>query len=91
MSVPTADPYRLGIALRDARKVKGWTQQQLADRAGVSRQLIIDLERGRRPRAELSRVLALARALGLGLALEPLETEPFDSALDRALGQANDR
>jgi putative transcriptional regulator len=33
--------------LEQLRAAKGWTQQELADRAGVSRQTIISLERGR--------------------------------------------
>ncbi len=33
--------------LEDLRTAKGWTQQELADRVGVSRQTIISLERGR--------------------------------------------
>ncbi len=33
--------------LEELRNQKGWTQQELADRVGVSRQTIISLERGR--------------------------------------------
>ncbi|PKQ33036.1 MAG: transcriptional regulator [Actinobacteria bacterium HGW-Actinobacteria-2] len=33
--------------LADLRTAKGWTQQQLADLVGVSRQTVISLERGR--------------------------------------------
>jgi putative transcriptional regulator len=33
--------------LEALRNDKGWTQQELADRVGVSRQTIISLERGR--------------------------------------------
>ncbi len=33
--------------LEEIRCQKGWTQQELADRVGVSRQTIISLERGR--------------------------------------------
>jgi putative transcriptional regulator len=33
--------------LEELRTQKGWTQQDLADRVGVSRQTIISLERGR--------------------------------------------
>jgi putative transcriptional regulator len=33
--------------LEQLRNQKGWTQQELADRVGVSRQTIISLERGR--------------------------------------------
>jgi len=49
--------------LRERRKeAGGLTQQELADRAGVSRQSIISIEQGRyRPSVELA--LRLARAL----------------------------
>lgn len=33
--------------LEQLRAAKGWTQQELADRTGVSRQTIISLEHGR--------------------------------------------
>ena len=33
--------------LRELRKAKGWTQQQLADKAGVSRTTVRWVERGR--------------------------------------------
>jgi len=33
--------------LAELRSTEGWTQQQLADRVGVSRQTVISLERGR--------------------------------------------
>ncbi len=33
--------------LAELRATKGWTQQQLADLVGVSRQTVISLERGR--------------------------------------------
>ena len=33
--------------IEDFRNKNGWTQQDLADRCGVSRQTIISLERGR--------------------------------------------
>ena len=64
---PARSALELGAALRDARTRKGWTQARVAEAAGVSRQLVVDIERGKRPGTELSRVLAIARALGLGL------------------------
>ncbi|NLT73938.1 MAG: helix-turn-helix domain-containing protein, partial [Chloroflexi bacterium] len=33
--------------LEELRSQRGWTQQELAERVGVSRQTIISLERGR--------------------------------------------
>jgi putative transcriptional regulator len=44
----------------------GMTQQELADRVGVSRQTVISIERGRfRPTVELA--LRLARTLGVSV------------------------
>jgi len=53
--------------LRKYRKAAGGlTQQELADRTGVTRQSIISIERGRfRPSVELA--LKLARALGVSV------------------------
>lgn len=86
---PVHNVLELGAALRDARTARGWTQAHLAETAGVSRQLVVDVERGRRPGTELSRVLAIARALGLGVTLTPLptgEASPMDAALDAIFG-----
>ena len=45
--------------LETLRAQKGWTQQELAERVGVSRQTIISLERGRyNPSIELAFRLA---------------------------------
>jgi transcriptional regulator with XRE-family HTH domain len=40
------DPVRFGLALRALRRRRNWTQQQLADRAGVSRSAVHRVERG---------------------------------------------
>ncbi|WP_052434524.1 ATP-binding protein [Streptacidiphilus melanogenes] len=53
-----------GSLLRGHRVRLGWTQEELADRSGVSTHAISVLERGRR-RPRPSSVLQLARALGL--------------------------
>ena len=89
MPRPARNALEIGAALRDARTTRGWTQAHLAETAGVSRQLVVDVERGKRPGTELSRVLAIARALGLGVTLAPLpddEPSPFDAMLDDIVG-----
>ena len=69
----------LGAALRERRKRTDLTQARLADLAGVSRAFVIDLERGRRPRAELNRVLAVVRALDAAVTLvDHHEVSPED-------------
>ena len=46
------------------RTEKGWTQQELADRVGVSRQTIISLERGRY-NPSIGLAFRLARTFGI--------------------------
>jgi len=67
----TADtPEHFGAALRERRRELGITQAQLADVSGVSRQAIIDLERGK-PNARWHIALKLAQMLGLDVILQP--------------------
>lgn len=94
-SAPLPDIRAFGAAVRDARAAAGWTQAELASRAGVSRQFVINLERGNGPRAELMRVFAVLRALGLAVALvDAVEPAPaptgggLDGLLDDVLGAA---
>lgn len=77
----------LGAEIRAERQSRGLTQAELARRAGVSRAFVIDVERGRRPGAELSRAFAVVRALGLAVALTPDDESNFDDALDQLLGE----
>src|ERR1700678_1686747 len=71
--VSGAPPGALGIPgrvrpgewLRAQRMGAGLTQEDLAERSGVSVRAIADLERGRTRRPYPSSVRALARALGL--------------------------
>lgn len=71
-------PQDIGAQLRAARQRQGWSQARAAAEAGVSRQWLIGVERGRAG-AELGRVLRLAAVLGLSLHSESL---PADPALD---------
>lgn len=74
----------VGSALRFRRTTLHLTQQEVADRAGVSRPWLVRLERGH-PAAELGKVLAVARALQLVVDL-PVEPEPdADLDLDQVL------
>ena len=40
--------HQVGLNFRRMRNDNGWTQEQAAERTGVSQQYISDLERGRR-------------------------------------------
>jgi len=81
----------LAERIRSAREQRGWTQEQLAYRADVSRSTIQNLENGRRQphRASISRI---AGALGIGLETlknqaegERLEPEEIRDALEAAM------
>jgi len=62
----TEAPASSGANLRLARQVRGFSQQQLASMAGVSRQAVSAVESGHSD-PSLRVALALARALGLGV------------------------
>jgi transcriptional regulator with XRE-family HTH domain len=74
--------------MTQARRDAGLTQAQLAERAGVSRRWIGELEAGKRPGAELSLVMRTADALGLQLSLapkppkDPLSDQLWDAVLN---------
>jgi len=54
-----------GILIRQVRKSKGWTQQQLAQVAGISQSVIAELESGTRTSASLATLRRLATALNI--------------------------
>jgi HTH-type transcriptional regulator/antitoxin HipB len=59
-------PKDVGALIRQRRLDLGLSQLELAQRVGVSRQWIVDVERGK-PRAELGLVLRALDALDAGL------------------------
>ena len=59
-------PKDLGLLIRDHRRQLGLDQRDLAQRVGVSRQWIVEIEGGK-PRAALVLVLRTLAALGLEL------------------------
>ncbi|MCE7031564.1 helix-turn-helix transcriptional regulator [Lysobacter sp. GX 14042] len=67
-------PRELGLAIRSRRKELGWGQATLAEQVGVTRQWIIDIEKGK-PRAELVLALRALRVLGLSLHVEAERNE----------------
>jgi transcriptional regulator with XRE-family HTH domain len=60
-------PTGFGARLRALRDQRGWTQAQLAERAGCNSFTVAKTERGEQEPA-WPLVLALARALGVGVA-----------------------
>ena len=57
----------LGVRLRDLRMGRGWTQDELARRAGLSKSYLSRIEDGER-QPSLASLLSLAQAYGLPLA-----------------------
>ena len=55
----------LGALVRSARVARGWSQQEAADSAGVSRRFVNRVESGGHKQAEVSRVLSLIQGLGI--------------------------
>lgn len=85
-NLPVDSVTRLGAAIRDRRLALGWTQAQLAARAGVSRQWVVALEAGA-PRAEMVRVMEVAAALELSFYLGPAAPRPQIDFTDLELDQ----
>ncbi len=67
----------VGAAIRGRRRALGLDQKGLAKRAGVSRQWVIDIERGK-PRAALRLVLRALEVLGVVLRID--ESAPAPSS-----------
>jgi len=97
-SVPIRTPLDLGLAIREQRTRLRLGQRELARRVGVSRQWIVEVEKGK-PRAEVGLVLRTLAALGLDLraaqrsaadappaaaAIVPID---IDAVIDRARGR----
>lgn len=74
-------PRELAALIRSRRKQRGLSQTQLAALGGVSRDWIIDLEKGRST-VEFGLVLRTIKALGLALSLDPVPDTPPGSVID---------
>ena len=60
-------PEAVGRRVRDARADRGWTLDQLAERSGVSRRMVVNVEGGT-TNASIATLLRLATALQVSLA-----------------------
>lgn len=67
-------PTDLGAIIRDSRIKWGLDQKSLANKIGVSREWIVEIEKGK-PRAHIGLVLRALNALGIALDARP-ETAP---------------
>ncbi|ABR64407.1 helix-turn-helix domain-containing protein [Sinorhizobium medicae] len=73
-----------GDAVREKRKVLGWTQAELATRSGTGERFIVELESGKRS-CQLEKALIVARTVGIEIG--DLKTAQAPSAaLDDDLG-----
>jgi HTH-type transcriptional regulator/antitoxin HipB len=78
MRIKTADT--LGELVRDQRKHRGWSQTQLAEKVGVSRLWISQLENGKES-VEFGLVLKTIRALDLQLDAFKQTKNPFPGGI----------
>lgn len=77
------DDQRIGRVILVLRQRRGWRQQDLASRAGVSQSAISDMERGHIDRYTLRTIRSVLRALDASARLEPMWRGRGD--LDRLL------
>lgn len=79
MNIRTASD--LGRIIRSRRRDLGIDQAELAQKVGVSRQWLIDVEKGK-PRAQVELILRTLRALGIQLWAETPGDDPSKSPVD---------
>ena len=80
------DPKTLGARLRLARESRGWTQQQVAERLGLSRTTMVAIEKGER-QLKPEELVRLAEEYGLDLSellQRPAPVEGFSAQLRAA-------
>jgi transcriptional regulator with XRE-family HTH domain len=73
----------IGYQLRRLRRLRGLTQEALADRANVSRDLVAKLEQGRRHTARITSLASLARALDVELSALVRSATPVPESASR--------
>ena len=61
----------LGSLIRDRRQEAGLTATEAADLANVSRRLLLEVERGKRPNVGFAAVMRILALLGLELDVRP--------------------
>jgi len=74
----------IGSRVKQQRQVRGWTLDQLAETAGVSRRMVANVEQGE-ANPSVRTLLRLSDALGIGL---PALVAPAPSAAAARRGQA---
>jgi y4mF family transcriptional regulator len=90
-------PTDFGLVIRSRRRELGMSQQALSEQVGVSRQWIVEVEKGK-PRAEIGLLLRTMRVLDLQIVAEspqrqqttdppPMVDIDIDAVIDRARGR----
>ncbi|HEY6570741.1 MAG TPA: helix-turn-helix transcriptional regulator [Candidatus Limnocylindrales bacterium] len=78
------DPVRVGLSIRALRRRRGWTQEELGRRAGLSRSAVSRIERGEADRLSLRTLAKVTNVLGARIRLQVLwQGEEMDRLLDR--------
>ena len=77
------DPVRFGVAVRALRRRRGWTQERLGERSGLSQSTISDIEAGRAFASTVDTLARLVAALGVRIQIRLLaHGEDLDRLLD---------
>jgi transcriptional regulator with XRE-family HTH domain len=77
------DAVRFGLSLRSLRRRRGWTQRELATRAGVSPSAISRIERGGAEQLSVRLLQRVATPLGARINMRVLwQGENLDRLLD---------
>lgn len=77
----------IGERVRARRRSRGWTLDALAERSGVSRRMLVNIEQGA-SNAGIATLLRLSEALGIGL---PSLVAPNDGAMPLEVNRAGTR
>lgn len=76
-----------GLLIRDRRRKKGWTQEQLATSLGKTRRWMMQVELGQ-TNPDVSSMLRAFNLLDVALVSEPLSASEPDALLDEVLDRA---
>lgn len=77
----------IGSRVRARRRARGWTLDELAERSGVSRRMLVNVEQGV-ANASIATLLRLSEALGIGL---PALVAPSPDGSRLEVARAGDR
>lgn len=80
--------FELGKTIKELRKKRNYSARELAERSGVARSLISQLETGKRQSTSTDTVYRLAKALDVPLSY--IFTEVSSTGLPTSYKQAND-